>query len=305
MPFAAWIAPVRGTCRALIVCAALDGCARPPPVTTPAEQVRMMGDLRAGRLVLACGARCRESWTAQAGAVDALYRAQRWSDLTIGIMRIGYGGDLAYFYLGEAAHGMGYEQAAITYYTQAGALADGSDAQLRCEGPGGSEAGCRGIGIAAAVPDRIALSREALEAEAAEAAPPVRPHHGRVRTARNARAAGGAKAGLPEQVAGRAQAIDTATLQVHGRTIPLAGVVGRPDAYAAQLQAMIDAQGATVRCLHAGAGYACTLPNGADVARAALSSGIASAAADAPEAYRAQEQAARAAHRGLWKPAAG
>ncbi len=242
--------------------------------------------------------------------MSTLARAERWSDLATGVMRIGYGGDLAYFYLGQAAQGFGYYQASIAYYSQARALADSSNVTMQCSGVRRSEDRCQGIRISAAVPALIESSRDALQREAANTPQsPARPRHGRMRLA-SSRAVGSgsvdrARGAASQQVAGLAQAIDTATLQVNGRTIALAGVVGRPDSYAAQLQALIDAHGPTVRCVRSASGYACTLPNGLNVARAALANGIASVSADAPDDFRVEERAARAAHRGLWKTADG
>ncbi len=103
------------------------------------------------------------------------------------------------------------------------------------------------------------------------------------------------------RVSGPAQAIDTATLQINGQTIALSGVVGRPDDYAAQLQALIDSQGRVVACVLNGTGYTCTLKNGIDIARAGLFNGAAMLGPDASLDYRNQEQAARSAHRGIWK----
>ena len=274
----------------------------------------MMSALRTGKLLLTCGSGCRPSWDREVTTVSALNRAERWSDLALRIMQIGYGSDLAYFYLGQAAKGMGYYQAAIVYYVQARALADSSDVAMQCEAASRVD-GCQAIRIADAAPASIALSRAALLREVTDdAAPaPVRPHRIKMKAALPVAAGsrpGGAAdsdalrrvAGLA-RVTGLAQAIDTATLQVHGRTVPLAGVVGRPDAFAAQLQALIDAQGSTVHCVRTGSAYTCTLANGLNVARAALANGIATVAADASADFRAQQQAARAAHRGLWKSA--
>ena len=304
--------PIRTACRIFLVCAPalLGACASQPAALEPREQVQMISALRAGKLPLVCGPSCRPAWEHKVRAISALNRAERWSDLAVSIQQTGYGNDLAYFYLGQAAQGMGYHQAAIAYYAQARALADSSDSTMQCAGAEPSEKGCQGIHVAAAAVASIAVSRAALQRDVAENAAsqiPVRPHRLKVRLATSSAAgehsAVGADGSAQRRVAGLAQAIDTATLQVHGRTVPLAGVVGRSDAFAAQLQALLDTQGSTVRCVPSGSAYACKLPNGLDVARAALANGIATVAVDAPAEFRAQQQAARAAHRGLWKSA--
>ena len=262
----------------------------------------MMANLRAGKLTLACSQACRGAWQSQRAEILLLDRAERWSDVAVRVMRIGYGSDLAYYTLGRAARGMGYNRAAIVYWTQARALAESSDATMQC-GAARLPDRCEGLDIGSAAAGQAAIALAALANDSSGSATlrgPIRPRRIGLRAA-----VIGAKSGVFAPVAGLAQAIDTATLQVHGRTIQLAGIVGRPDAYAAELQALIDAQGTTVRCVRSSAGYTCTLPSGLNVARAALASGLATVSADASAAFRAEQQAARSAHRGLWHAAAG
>ncbi len=106
---------------------------------------------------------------------------------------------------------------------------------------------------------------------------------------------------LPPTVAGEAQVVDTATLILNGQRLSLAGVEGEGGDYARQLQSLIDSQGRVVSCALQARGYLCTLPNGMDIARAALYNGAARADDDASDDYRQQAEAARAARRGLWR----
>jgi hypothetical protein len=106
---------------------------------------------------------------------------------------------------------------------------------------------------------------------------------------------------LPATVKGSAQVVDTATLVIDGQHLTLAGVDGESGDYAKQLQGLIDSQGHIVECVLAGTGYVCKLPNGMDIARSALYNGAARASADASADYRDQADAARAAHRGIWR----
>jgi endonuclease YncB( thermonuclease family) len=101
-----------------------------------------------------------------------------------------------------------------------------------------------------------------------------------------------------------AEVVDTGALLVDGRRVTLAGVTGVGGAYPAQLQALINAQGRAVRCEPQDAqpeAYVCKLPDGLDVARAALFNGAASPSPDASADYRQQSEAAKAARRGIWK----
>ena len=95
------------------------------------------------------------------------------------------------------------------------------------------------------------------------------------------------------------QAVDSATLAADGRRIALDGITALPDP-SSGLQRYLRAQGDQVTCDPQGAGYACALPDGTDVALVSLANGAARATADAPEAYRQQEAAAQAARRGAW-----
>ncbi len=106
---------------------------------------------------------------------------------------------------------------------------------------------------------------------------------------------------FPTAVAGVAQVIDTATLDIAGGTVPLAGVQGETGRYARQMEDLIRSQGMQVRCELGDNGYRCLLPNGIDIARMALFNGAADASPDASDDYQRQAQAAQAAHRGLWK----
>jgi len=95
------------------------------------------------------------------------------------------------------------------------------------------------------------------------------------------------------------QALDSATLAADGRTVALDGILALPDP-SGGLQRYLRAQGDQVECDVQGAGFACALPDGTDVALVSLANGAARATADAPEAYRQQEAAAQAARRGAW-----
>jgi endonuclease YncB( thermonuclease family) len=100
---------------------------------------------------------------------------------------------------------------------------------------------------------------------------------------------------------GPAQVVDTGTLSINGEQVVLAGIIGKSGTYAAQLQSLIDSQGPAVSCTLQRQGYLCLLPSKLDIARAALFNGAGEPSADASDDYRQQAQAARAAHRGIWR----
>ncbi len=110
-----------------------------------------------------------------------------------------------------------------------------------------------------------------------------------------------ARAPKPASIDGGATVVDTATLNVNQVPVNLTGVAATTPEAANHLQEFIDAAGSTVHCVPNGPGYTCTLPNGADVARIALFNGAAQSNADSTPDYLAQQDAAKAARRGIWK----
>jgi len=147
----------------------LAGCQQQVEVVTPEVQQRMMDDLKSGKLSLTCGFSCAFTWIHKVPQIHALDMSERWQDLTVGVMQVGYGGDLAYYYLGQAAQGLGYHTAAISYYQYALALSQGADSTLRCDGNNT----CQDVDIPSVVPVLVKASQDALAAQQAPA--PVAP----------------------------------------------------------------------------------------------------------------------------------
>jgi hypothetical protein len=161
----------------------LAGCSAKFDTVTPQVQATMMADLQAGKLNLDCGLNCRLTWDTSRPQIHALDLAEHWQDLTVQVMKIGYGNDLAYYYLGQAAQGLGYHQAAIGYYTFALGLATGNNPLLKCSASSSDAVdACQGVDIVGSVPVLIAASRDAIAqqqaaAAAAAATPAPAVHH--------------------------------------------------------------------------------------------------------------------------------
>ena len=66
--------------------------------------------------MLECGAPCRDAWRTNRTTALVMNEARQWRDLAILVMQIGYINDLTYYYLGRAAEGLGFGDAAKTYY---------------------------------------------------------------------------------------------------------------------------------------------------------------------------------------------
>ncbi len=171
--------------------AVLAGCETKYQTVTPDMQANMLADLKAGKPNLDCAEKCSFTWSAQVAAIHQLDLAEKWNDLAVRVMTIGFGSDLAYYYLGQAAQGLGYQQAAIDYYNLSLALNSGPNAFLRCNGGQALAAQlqvqtgdpCQGVDLAGSIPVLIQASKDAIAqqeaAAAAAAAPPPPVHHRR------------------------------------------------------------------------------------------------------------------------------
>jgi hypothetical protein len=162
--------------------ASVSGCGEKVEVLTPAVQAQMMDDLKAGNLVLDCGEKCSFAWAMKVDSIHSLDLAERWPELAQSVMKIGYGQDLAYYYLGQAAQGLGYHEAAIKYYQWAYALAASQNTLLQCASLGSDyHDPCQGVNLVAAVPVLIDASKEAIArqqvATSGSPAPVKRVHH--------------------------------------------------------------------------------------------------------------------------------
>jgi endonuclease YncB( thermonuclease family) len=95
--------------------------------------------------------------------------------------------------------------------------------------------------------------------------------------------------------------VDTANLKAGDTSVTLFGIDGVQGEAAQNLQGFLGATGNHVTCqAQTSADFVCLLPDGTDLAQAALINGAARVKADAPDAYREQEAAAQAARRGIW-----
>lgn len=79
----------------------------------------VLAALKNGQVRLSCDAACAVSWGATRHQVKALHDNELWNHLAIEVSRVGYKIDLAYYYLGRAAEGLGYYNSASVYYNLA------------------------------------------------------------------------------------------------------------------------------------------------------------------------------------------
>jgi len=98
----------------LLVLIILGGCA-----TTTKQTPESYASFTRGEIRLSCGISCAGAWGSSRRQAKAFYDNGLWNDLAKKVIEIGFDNQLSYFYLGRAAEGLGYFNAARTYYTHA------------------------------------------------------------------------------------------------------------------------------------------------------------------------------------------
>ncbi len=98
----------------------LYGCSTPGGIqlATGEPVSDVMAAFEGGDARLTCGMSCAGVYGAARRRLKALYENELWKDLALEVARIGHRDDQAYFYLGRAAEGLGYMNAARTYYNR-------------------------------------------------------------------------------------------------------------------------------------------------------------------------------------------
>ena len=119
---------------------------------TPELRTQMLGDLKAGNFTLNCDMNCAFSWISNLEKLSVMYRANQWENLAETVMQIGYGNDLAYYFLGACAEHMGYYDAAMKFYQFSWALYEDDMLTHHCRDSG---EGCGGLDIAELLPVRM------------------------------------------------------------------------------------------------------------------------------------------------------
>jgi len=135
---------------------------------TPDIRTAILDDLKNGKLVLECGDLCGASWASAIAGIHAQDLAENYQELAVRVVQIGHKEDLAYYYLGQAAQGLGYHQAAIGYYSIAAGIAGGApDYAAQCAYRPST---CMGIDLPTVLPILMQASRDAIARQ--NAAPP-------------------------------------------------------------------------------------------------------------------------------------
>jgi tetratricopeptide (TPR) repeat protein len=104
----------------LFLISGIFGCASggiQSPMGEPLPDV--LAALKSGQVRLSCDAACAVSWGVTRHQVKVLHDNELWNHLAIEVSRVGYKVDLAYYYLGRSAEGLGYYNSASIYYNLA------------------------------------------------------------------------------------------------------------------------------------------------------------------------------------------
>lgn len=126
------------------------GCSPKYNSLTPELRRELNGEFISGRANLDCTVSCTFSWMFARQEMISLYDSQKWQDLAEKVMEIGFKQDLAYYFLGRAAEGLGYKLSALVYYEKAKEL-------YYTPGYNCYESGsCRGFDLSSMIPERIA-----------------------------------------------------------------------------------------------------------------------------------------------------
>jgi hypothetical protein len=102
------------------------------------------------------------------------------------------------------------------------------------------------------------------------------------------------------EVAGTATAVDSATLRIGGKTLPLAGL--KPVGHRQALAAFGDflASAGQLACRTSGEGWICAAADGTDIGEVAVLSGLAFTGSGASQRYLDAEKDARLRKAGIW-----
>jgi len=148
----------------LILVLFLSACSPKYTTMTPELHSQLTSDLKSGKLNLNCQFECDWSWLGNFKEMIALHNASQWEPLAVLVMQVGHEKDIAYYFLGRAAEGLGYKQAAITYYQRSSELSGDPVSLHHCRS---LENGCGGVDITSVIPSRLAAIQDTSKSKIA------------------------------------------------------------------------------------------------------------------------------------------
>lgn len=115
----------------LILAAFLQGCAAGGAHSISGQRLsqdQVIESFQSGNLRLTCDTACSGSWGGKRAIAKSRYNNELWYDLVYLVTTVGFRADQTYYYLGRAAEGLNFPDAASTYYRLA--LSN----QYKCDG---------------------------------------------------------------------------------------------------------------------------------------------------------------------------
>ena len=100
-----------------VIVVALMGCASAGSFTPSGTPVTdTLEALGKGEIRFTCETSCAGAWGSNRREMKQLYSMGLWHDLALKVTNLGFRSDQTYYYLGRSAEGLGYNEAARTYY---------------------------------------------------------------------------------------------------------------------------------------------------------------------------------------------
>lgn len=147
-----------------ILCVLGAGCSSlgNNPTGRQEEDKVLFEEFQRGETRLTCRWQCNVFWTIDSQIFRILAANENWPKLAVGVARANHQLDLAYYYLGRAADGLGLPEVAVTYYD----LALGQTGDARCNLPRAFR--CDGYKFPADVRSRLAVVKPLADRARAE-----------------------------------------------------------------------------------------------------------------------------------------
>lgn len=130
----------------------LGSCAPQYKAVSPEVISKMDADLKSGNCQLSDDVSHLYHWVSDFSQLVAFYNSSQWHSLAFSVMQIGYENDIAYYFLGSAAQGLGYPDAALKYYNASKALYSDNHISHHCRE---SAEGCGDLRLDVLLPTRI------------------------------------------------------------------------------------------------------------------------------------------------------
>lgn len=156
---------MRGLASGMVIAGVLAGCSTGGARDESGQPVEdVFGAFTKGEIRLHCELSCSGSKGTKSKRWTALYKQQAWRDLAIEVAELNFASDHEYFYLARSAEGLGFNQAAQTYYLLA------KNAAHKCE-----SYTCKDVDVAEEVDRGLDRVDAAIESHTLIALPAIEP----------------------------------------------------------------------------------------------------------------------------------